>query len=293
MKIRMQAGDIQLRIATGSLLLAGLLLGHAALGQTREATRRAAAKPALEQDAQSPAPQKPGGEGIKVHGHWVLQVKNPDGTLGERREFENSLVTSGSNGFLGSTLLVNLLGGVYSSGGLGIALITGPATTAGIDASTFCGPPAGSDQPSPAQPVAPAGISCYGFVTSFNSVAESGIITSINSIGPPQVGLNVSLGSSLVLSGNYTVPSGMGTITAVQSYLGVCSTTVSGVPITNPLGSGIAPNQCNNSSVLPTGKAPAGSYGIAGPLTSTTISPLPLSVTAGQIIAITFTLSFS
>jgi hypothetical protein len=30
-------------------------------------------------------------EGVKVHGHWVIDVKNPDGTLAQHREFENSL----------------------------------------------------------------------------------------------------------------------------------------------------------------------------------------------------------
>ena len=30
-------------------------------------------------------------EGVKVHGHWVINVKNPDGTLAQHREFENSL----------------------------------------------------------------------------------------------------------------------------------------------------------------------------------------------------------
>ena len=31
-------------------------------------------------------------EGIKVHGHWIIEVRNPNGTLVERREFENSLI---------------------------------------------------------------------------------------------------------------------------------------------------------------------------------------------------------
>jgi hypothetical protein len=30
-------------------------------------------------------------EGIQVHGHWVIEVRNPDGTLATRREFENDL----------------------------------------------------------------------------------------------------------------------------------------------------------------------------------------------------------
>ena len=40
------------------------------------------------------APAASGGgpkEGIQVHGHWTIDVKNPDGTLAEHREFENAL----------------------------------------------------------------------------------------------------------------------------------------------------------------------------------------------------------
>ncbi|MBC8273346.1 MAG: hypothetical protein H8E40_00025 [Chloroflexi bacterium] len=34
-------------------------------------------------------------EGIKVHGHWTIEVSDPDGTLVERREFDNAFVDSG------------------------------------------------------------------------------------------------------------------------------------------------------------------------------------------------------
>jgi hypothetical protein len=36
----------------------------------------------------------PGG-GIKVHGHWTIDLRNPDGTLATHREFENSLAPLG------------------------------------------------------------------------------------------------------------------------------------------------------------------------------------------------------
>jgi hypothetical protein len=38
--------------------------------------------------------KSPGGssEGIKVHGHWTIEVRNPDGSLASHSEFENSLV---------------------------------------------------------------------------------------------------------------------------------------------------------------------------------------------------------
>ena len=64
----------------------------------RVATASAAAaapKPGpVGEEAETPAANDAAHQGIHVHGHWVLQVKNPDGTLGERREFENSLVTT-------------------------------------------------------------------------------------------------------------------------------------------------------------------------------------------------------
>jgi hypothetical protein len=34
-------------------------------------------------------------EGIKVRGHWVIEVRDPDGTLSHRHEFENALTSSG------------------------------------------------------------------------------------------------------------------------------------------------------------------------------------------------------
>jgi len=39
--------------------------------------------------AQAPA------QGIRVHGHWVIEVRNADGTLAGRREFENALFPTG------------------------------------------------------------------------------------------------------------------------------------------------------------------------------------------------------
>lgn len=48
-------------------------------------------------------------EGIEVHGHWTIEVRDPDGTLVERREFENA--------FFGSSLLVKTLGRTHTPGG--------------------------------------------------------------------------------------------------------------------------------------------------------------------------------
>jgi hypothetical protein len=63
-------------------------------------------------------------EGITTHGHWVIEVMNPDGTLSQRREFENSLTQNGQ------TILTGFLGGNFTPGGWWINLLPGPGDTA-------------------------------------------------------------------------------------------------------------------------------------------------------------------
>ena len=51
-----------------------------------------------EPSAQAPrAPGTPLRTGIGVHGSWTIEVKQPDGTLVERREFENALTNYGKS----------------------------------------------------------------------------------------------------------------------------------------------------------------------------------------------------
>ena len=49
-------------------------------------------------------------EGIKVHGHWVIEIRNPDGSLASRHELENALVPGGQ-----SALARLLLPGSFTS----------------------------------------------------------------------------------------------------------------------------------------------------------------------------------
>ena len=54
---------------------------------------------------------EPGGgpaEGIKVHGHWTMDVRNPDGTLVSHHEVKNALTQGGS-------ALAGLLGRVFTN----------------------------------------------------------------------------------------------------------------------------------------------------------------------------------
>jgi len=43
-------------------------------------------------------------ESIKVHGHWAIDVHNPDGSFVSRTEFENSLVQNDASPFLSQVL---------------------------------------------------------------------------------------------------------------------------------------------------------------------------------------------
>jgi hypothetical protein len=55
-------------------------------------------------------------EGIKVHGHWTIEVRNPDGTVATHREFENALISNGA------LTLAALLSRSFSPGAWGILL---------------------------------------------------------------------------------------------------------------------------------------------------------------------------
>jgi hypothetical protein len=67
-------------------------------------------------------------EGIKVHGHWTIVVRDPDGTLVERREFDNALHPVG-----GVRILPMILGRVESVGNWQILTISSPAEEVCVD----------------------------------------------------------------------------------------------------------------------------------------------------------------
>jgi hypothetical protein len=59
--------------------------------------------------AAEPGPGAPA-DGIKVHGHWTIEVRNPDGSLVSHHEFENALMAAGA------VNLARFLGRVNSPG---------------------------------------------------------------------------------------------------------------------------------------------------------------------------------
>jgi hypothetical protein len=95
---------------------------------------QAAATPARhgEEEESEAKPNDASHQGIKIHGHWKIDIKNPDGSLSSTHELENSLYDNG-------TLLSYLLTSRATAGEAEVQLL------ACATATTGCG---GKDQAS-------------------------------------------------------------------------------------------------------------------------------------------------
>jgi hypothetical protein len=102
LKIRMLSVRAALLAALAvALTLPGALAQSAKQNQKSEnkASSSAKAQPSHENSESAEAASVPAKEeredgpheGIKVHGHWVIDVRNPDGSLVTHHEFENAL----------------------------------------------------------------------------------------------------------------------------------------------------------------------------------------------------------
>jgi hypothetical protein len=104
--------EVIARIARQSLVFAALLamvLSTAGISYA-QSSAMPAKTPAL--PAAKP-PAKGESEGIKVHGHWIIEVKNPDGKVTAHREFENAIQVPGMD-YLAALLAGNNLPGALS-----------------------------------------------------------------------------------------------------------------------------------------------------------------------------------
>src|ERR1700676_467615 len=85
------------------------------------------------------------GEGITVHGHWSITVKNPDGTVASHNEFENALADQGPStitGLLGATFVPAGFQVILDSSASGGAGPCGNSTSnilGGTTVTTSCG----------------------------------------------------------------------------------------------------------------------------------------------------------
>jgi hypothetical protein len=143
-------------------------------------------------------------EGITVHGHWVIEVRNPDGTLVTHRDFENSLTSTGAQN------LPLLLSGFEVSGGWYIELTDPNNTTTGspCEGAPSLGSSAGA---------------CYlTQATSTYDVAGGNPLCTNSS--PCSANLSASVGNpitGLVLTGSITATQ-VGNVGAVGTFLATC-----------------------------------------------------------------------
>lgn len=70
------------------------------------------------------------GEGVRVHGRWTIDVRNPDGTLASHHEFDNALVTSGEP-VPGNAILAGLLGRTFDTVRTWIVVLDGSSAPCG------------------------------------------------------------------------------------------------------------------------------------------------------------------
>ena len=245
----------------------------------------------------------PGGlhAGIQVHGHWTIVVRNPDGTIAAKREFENSLQ------YDGVTLLPILLGGRGVAGAWSVLLggSAGESPCAG-PAWNFPGNPSGTPLSlngpcvSVQQPPAPG---CGLFAT--------GACLPTLSVSLVQTGENLETSPTvptpyyaLQLTGTAAVTQA-GNIAAVGTMLTLCSTTtpggaggdyspyVAGAPYTIPtLPAATAnPSACSagQSSVL----LDSPLHPFWWPFTATLVPNGPITVVNQQTVQVTVVISFS
>jgi hypothetical protein len=128
-------------------------------------------------------------EGITVHGHWVIDVRNPDGKLVTHREFENALDPA-----QGAPLLAAILGRVVTPGSWYVVL----ADTASFSNVVVISEP---------------GSTAYAFCTgplAGNYALTGGAISCSNglSVAGPKNSSGTLIGSTLTLAGSGTVPQG-------------------------------------------------------------------------------------
>jgi hypothetical protein len=218
--------------------------------------------------ARSTEPTQPAGtkgthEGFVVHGHWVIDVRNPDGTLAQHREFENSLESTAQGTMAG------LLGGEFSMGSMMITMGysgTGPCQGS-VSFPGWCAVVVNLST-QPATSYCGAYVCAPTMTETFNAGTNYG--------GP----------FNLVLTGNITANSA-GTINSVYTIFATCANIAynSGTTTTPSTAS-----TTTNANCVSGGGSPVPNYWV-GPLTAASITGVPVS--SGQIIQVTVTLTFS
>jgi hypothetical protein len=263
---------------TGLMLAACLLLAtpartQASAARTNPGSVAAASHGAAVEGGESgskASSRKPGVEGIKVHGHWKIDVRNADGTLARSYEFENSLVSPNA----ADVALSQILSGQATIAGWAIELGSSTPTALCVTQylSTTINTCALVPKTTPVDLINTSECAsdlCYAGLTAtiipYNSTTQAP--------------------AAFQLQESFTVPNG-GPITNVATVMFGCgansgTTTVSVDSCLN------YPNESPGGSVVVPGNTLLDTH-----FTATSL-PTPLMVASGQIVQVTVTISFS
>jgi hypothetical protein len=198
-------------------------------------------------------------EGIKVRGHWTIEVRDPDGTVRSHAEFENSLQGPGQ------ILLANLLSGQASFGGWAVVLSGPPTSPAELPCGNSAGLYACYIYSPPVSNCATATANCFPTLTISPSSYQNA------ATGTPGV----------TLQGTAVAGNNSGVVGSVTTYMAQCVSTV-------------APGNCSTAN----GNIQLGEdWVLNNAFTSRNLDgvngdPSPVSVTTGQTIAVSVTFSF-
>ena len=78
-----------IKFGIGTVTIVALMMAFIVLSNTEDIKSPTTSTQEITSGAGSPT------ESIAVHGHWTIEVRNPDGTLVECRNFENALTSTG------------------------------------------------------------------------------------------------------------------------------------------------------------------------------------------------------
>jgi hypothetical protein len=254
------------------LLLLGVRPG---LALPNSANGGDSAAPAKVSSAQVPDQKESTGKnGLKIHGHWVIEVRHKDGTVAERREFENSYIGNGFMGFLLGGTEVDVDTGIlfYSANnGTGSFCNGASGNECAIFASLTAGHGAVDNQVFSHCPTIATGPSCFTGLTSTLTTSNGAY-------------------NSWVLSANITAQ-GSGTFDTVGTSVGDCFPSGTAVPVTS-----ISSSQCYTNAVSygqnAYNSSATGPYYNNQNFTATAVPGGAVTITAGETLAFTVTITF-
>jgi hypothetical protein len=258
------------------MVLAGSVAGRAQSSATSPAvpvaTPAKAVPPSQAAQPAAPSERRPGGthEGIKVHGHWTIEIRNPDGKVVSHTEFENSLI-SGE----GDALLAQLLTGGQSVGDWMVILNTSalPSNSYAYSQPGPCGTSGAS-----ACILGQSGSSA--FTTTVGGITATTCANKGNCFSTLAVSLGGANNAQVQLAGTTTANTS-GSIGSVTTQANTCygSGGTSGI-------NAISPSSCFSN--------PGTTPGVSGydPQFTNANLVTPVPVSPGQTIAVTVVISF-